>query len=169
MMTDFHTAYFGLGTNLGDRQANLLEARRRLVSQVTIDGASSIYETDPWGFEEQPPFLNQVLVGRTALAPEDLLTLAKSIERQMGRQPTFRYGPRLIDIDILMVDQLRVNTERLTLPHPRLAERAFVIIPLAELAPDVNIPGADATAGELAQRMEETGGLTRWNPEDDDA
>jgi 2-amino-4-hydroxy-6-hydroxymethyldihydropteridine diphosphokinase len=168
-MTDLHTVFLSLGTNLADRQANLLEARRRLGSQVAITGASSIYETDPWGFEEQPPFLNQVLVGQTVLAPEALLTLCKDIEGQMGRQPTFRYGPRLIDIDILMVDQLRLNTERLTLPHPRLTERAFVIIPLAELAPDVNIPGAEATASELAQGLEETGGVKRWIPEDDDA
>lgn len=168
-MAHFHTVYFGLGTNLGDRQANLLEARRRLGAQVAINAASSIYETAPWGFEEQPPFLNQVVVGRTDLAPEALLTLVKNIEHEMGRQPTFRYGPRLIDIDILMVDQLQRNTERLTLPHPRLAERAFVIIPLAELAPDVSIPGTGSTAGKLAESFEETQGVTRWVPEDDDA
>ncbi len=168
-MSDLHIVYLSLGSNLGDRHANLLEARRLLSSKVDVSAASAIYETDPWGFEDQPAFLNQVLVGQTHLAPEDLLALVKDIERQMGRQPTFRYGPRLIDIDLLMVDQLQHKADRLTLPHPRLTERAFVLIPLAELAPDVRVPGTDTTAAEWAARLEGPLGVKRWTVEDDHA
>jgi 2-amino-4-hydroxy-6-hydroxymethyldihydropteridine diphosphokinase len=168
-MTALHTAYFGLGTNLGDRRANLLDARRRLSPRATVTGASSMYETEPWGIEDQPMFLNQVLVGQTALSPEALLTLAKDIERQMGRQNTLRNGPRLIDIDVLMVDQLQLTGERLTLPHPRLTDRAFVMIPLAELAPEVRIPGTQTTAAEWAKRLEGTWGVKLWTPDEDDA
>lgn len=166
-MANLHTVFISLGSNLGDRQANLLEARRRLGSKLSIHEASSIYETEPWGFADQPPFLNQVLAGETDLAPDDLLTLAKSIERRMGRRPTFRYGPRLIDIDILMVGQLRLETDQLELPHPRLTERAFVLIPLAEIAPDVMIPGTGFTAGEWAGQLGEPQGVRRWPTEDD--
>jgi GTP cyclohydrolase-4 len=164
-LTDRHTVYLGLGTNLGDRQANLAEARGRLEEVFTIEGASSVYETEPWGFEDQPAFLNQVLVGLTDLPPDALLTSVKAIEGQMGRKPSFRYGPRLIDIDILIYDQVQLDSPSLTLPHPRLTERAFVLIPLAELAPDLRIPGTDRTAGEWAAQLDRAGGVVRWTQE----
>jgi 2-amino-4-hydroxy-6-hydroxymethyldihydropteridine diphosphokinase len=168
-MSERHTVYLGLGSNLGDRQANLDQARRLLSPQVEIVSASWIYETDPWGFEDQPAFLNQVLAGRTNLTPAELLDLAKSTEGQMGRQPSFRYGPRLIDIDVLIYDQLQLEDERLTLPHPRLTQRAFVLIPLAQLAPDLLIPGTGKTAAECAGRIEGDQGVRPWPPEGDHA
>jgi 2-amino-4-hydroxy-6-hydroxymethyldihydropteridine diphosphokinase len=168
-LTEEHIVYLGLGTNLGDRQANLRMAQRHLGTVVTVTGSSSIYQTQPWGFEDQPVFLNQVLAGRTVAAPDALLAAAKDIERRVGRQPSFHYGPRLIDIDILLYDQLQLRSDRLTLPHPHLTERAFVLIPLAELAPDLLIPGTPFTAAEWARRLETPTGVERWNPEADGA
>jgi 2-amino-4-hydroxy-6-hydroxymethyldihydropteridine diphosphokinase len=161
-----HTVFFSLGSNLGDRHANLVEARRRLDETYAISGASSIYETDPWGIEDQPSFLNQVLVGSAGLHPDALLTSVKEIERQMGRQPSIRYGPRLIDIDILVYGQILVDAPGLSLPHHRLTERAFVLIPLAELAPDLVIPGTDKTAAEWAAAVGKTETVTLWTSGD---
>ncbi len=143
-----HTVYLGLGTNLGDRLANLQAVRAvftplqtALAPSVRLLQASPIYETEPWGFLDQPAFLNQVLQAETDLPPLDLLAYLKDLEMQLGRQPNFRYGPRLIDIDILLYDDLVLSLPGLEIPHPRLAERAFVLVPLADLAPDLRYPG----------------------------
>lgn len=154
--------FLGLGGNLGDRAANLREARRRLVQGgVEIDRCSSLYETEPWGVADQPRFLNAVCRGHTEVDPEALLRLAKRIEAEMGRVPTVRYGPRPIDIDILLYDQRTLATGELTIPHPRLRERAFVLVPLAEIAPDLRLPGDGRTARELLAALGEAGSVRR--------
>ncbi|MDP2726216.1 MAG: 2-amino-4-hydroxy-6-hydroxymethyldihydropteridine diphosphokinase [Dehalococcoidia bacterium] len=140
----------GLGTNLGDREGNLLEALRRLGASVLFKAVSSLYETDPVGYLDQPTFVNAVCLGETSLSPEELLGLVKSIEAQMGRKPTFRDGPRLIDIDILSYGSQVIDTAELTIPHLRMAERAFVLVPLAEIAPKWRHPVLRKTAAELA-------------------
>ncbi len=131
------TVFLALGANLGHRSANLARARKQLSQVVHIEACSSIYETEPWGVQNQPMFLNQVLKARTHLAPEALLDVVKQIERDMGRIiGEVRYGPRIIDIDILAYDQLVYQSSRLSIPHARLHERAFVLVPLADIDPD---------------------------------
>ncbi|MGE5139478.1 MAG: 2-amino-4-hydroxy-6-hydroxymethyldihydropteridine diphosphokinase [Rudaea sp.] len=143
------TVYLALGTNLGDREQNLREAERRLGAAATITGRSSIYETEPWGVKDQPRFLNQVIRAETRLSPQELLSFLKAVEQQMGRAPSVRYGPRLIDLDILFYDDRVVHSPDLEVPHPRLAERRFVLVPLAELAPELVHPQLHATMPEL--------------------
>jgi 2-amino-4-hydroxy-6-hydroxymethyldihydropteridine diphosphokinase len=115
--------------------------RTALATSVRLLQASPIYETEPWGFLDQPAFLNQALQAETDLPPLDLLTYLKDLEAQLGRMPNFRYGPRLIDIDILLYDDLVLSLPGLEIPHPRLAERAFILVPLVDLAPDLRYPG----------------------------
>ena len=138
--TMIHSVYLGLGTNLGDRLANLQAARDGLPPAVRLVASSPVYETKPWGFADQPDFLNQVLKGETELEPQALLDYLKSLEIRLGRTPSIHYGPRLIDVDILFYDQLILKTPDLTLPHPHLHERAFVLVPLADLAPNLYHP-----------------------------
>lgn len=135
-----HIIYISLGSNLGDRLANLRNAMTNISPKVKAVAQSSIYETEPWGYSDQPSFLNQIIKANTDLAPFDLLAFFKEIEVSMGRQETFRFGPRLIDLDILFYDDLVLNTPKLTIPHPRIIERAFVLIPLVEIAPDLYHP-----------------------------
>jgi 2-amino-4-hydroxy-6-hydroxymethyldihydropteridine diphosphokinase len=127
--------YLSTGSNLGNREQNLASALAALSDSLTITAVSSIYETEPWGYTEQPAFLNQVIAGTTPLDPPSMHALIKRIETGLGRQPTFRYGPRLIDIDILSIGSIVMDTPELVIPHPRLQERAFVLVPLAEIAP----------------------------------
>lgn len=149
-----HFACLSLGTNLGDRLANLTAARSALAALFETIAFSSIYETEPWGYTNQPPFLNQAAAGATALAPLDLLHSLKAVESRLGRQPGFRYGPRLIDIDILLYDDLVLDTPQLAVPHPRLAGRAFALIPLLELAPGAVHPVLHQTIRQLASQVD---------------
>jgi len=140
MQLDTVDVYLGLGANLGDRRATLSLARERLAGVLQDIRCSRLYETPPWGVEQQPRFLNAVCCGRTTLAPPELLVYLKSLERELGRVPTAHWGPRVIDVDILLFDDLVYATADLTIPHPRLHERAFVLVPLLELAPALRHP-----------------------------
>jgi 2-amino-4-hydroxy-6-hydroxymethyldihydropteridine diphosphokinase len=146
-------AYIGLGTNLGDRLGNIQTALQKLADLPTIKlmRVSSLYETAPVGVTEQPDFLNVVAAARTSLAPQALLDALLHIENQMGRVRTERWGPRVIDMDLLLYGADQVALPGLTVPHPRLRERAFVVIPLAEIAPDLALPGDGKKATDLAE------------------
>jgi len=152
-----HTVYLGLGSNLGDRDANLSAALRALAAIVTIEHVSSVYDTAPMLYTDQPRFHNLVCQARTSLSPDALLHAVKEIERQLGRTSGPRYGPRVIDIDLLLYDKLIVNTAALTIPHPRMAERAFVLAPLAEIALTLTHPVLGETIDELLRRVPESG------------
>ena len=135
-------AYLGLGANLGDPAAQLREAIRRLrAGAIENVRVSPFYRTRPVGVTDQPWFVNAVLACDTALAPEALLDLCLDVERTMGRVRELRWGPRVIDVDLLAYGEVRSDTDRLTLPHPRWHERGFVVKPLADLAPDLVIAG----------------------------
>ncbi len=135
-----HKICLALGSNVGDRLAHLRAALAALRPYVTVTAASPVYETLPAYVSGQPVFLNAVVAGETALDPMALLYTVRDIERDIGRQPTFHYGPRTIDIDILFFDDLIQHDTELTLPHPRLGEREFVLRPLADILPDWTHP-----------------------------
>ena len=151
--------YLALGSNLGDRAANLRAAVDALAPYVAVAHVSALYETEPAYVTDQPRFLNAALVGSTALEPHELLAALKNIERSMGRVAGERFGPRLIDLDILVYGELLLVTPELTLPHPRLAERPFVLVPLAEIAPDLVLPGLSTTVAALAAQAHGNGDI----------
>lgn len=138
-----HRAFLGLGGNLGDPRASMRQALEhiRLSGSVVLDAVSSLYRTPPWGKLDQPDFLNSVAAIRTTLTPQELLELCLSTERHMKRVRHGRWGPRLIDVDVLWFDGLTVTETGLELPHPRITERAFVLVPLAEIAPQLPLSG----------------------------
>ena len=140
-------AYIGLGANLGDRET----AIRAAAELIGVDRLSSIIETEPWGYEDQPRFLNAVAELDTELPPRVLLELLLEVERQLGRKRSGpRYGPRTIDLDLLLYGDEVIDEPGLTVPHPRLHERRFVLEPLAELAPELGIPGWGTVRAALA-------------------
>ncbi len=155
------TVYLALGSNQGDRRQNLLDALDELAAQVQIERLSSVYETEPAYETDQPYFYNMVLRGTTSLKPGGLLRFAKSVEQHLGRKEGLRFGPRPIDVDILLYDDLQLNETDLIIPHPRLAERAFVLMPLAEIAPDLVLPGQSKTVQVLAQQDGTKGRIAR--------
>ncbi len=160
------TAFLGLGSNLGDRIANLDAALQFLAGTggIAVGEVSSIYETEPWGLLEQPSFLNCAVQVETTLEPAALLAAVKEIEHQMGRVPAARYGPRSIDIDILLMGALAIDMDipDLQIPHPRMACRAFVLVPLAEIAGNVTHPIVNRTVEELASAVDGKAGVKFW-------
>jgi 2-amino-4-hydroxy-6-hydroxymethyldihydropteridine diphosphokinase len=158
--------YLGLGSNVGDRLANLRAARAALPAHgVAVIASSSVYETEPQGeVSEQPDFLNACLAVETELGPEELLDACKAVESELGRAAGGqRHGPRPIDVDVLVLGDLRRDSDRLTLPHPAITSRRFVLEPLLELDAGLALPDgrrlADARAGVAGQRVERTGDL----------
>ncbi len=131
--------YLSIGTNLGEKEKNIEHALQLLSNEIKIRKTSSLYETEPVGFKDQPWFLNMVLKGDTDLPPEELLRFTKGIESEMKRVKTIINGPRIIDVDILLYDDEKIETEELTVPHPRMLQRAFVMIPLYEISPELTI------------------------------
>ena len=147
------TVYLGLGSNLGNRQGNLDWALDFLSQRLRVEKVSSVYDTEPLGNTNQPRFLNLVCQISTGLEPMALLTLAKGIERKLGRLPHTSNAPRPIDIDILFYGDQVIETPELVIPHPRLTERAFVLIPLAEVAPNLVHPVSGKTIKELKEEL----------------
>lgn len=135
-----HIVYIALGSNLGNRLSNLKNAISNFTPQMDVKKKSPVYETPPWGYADQPAFLNQVVMVETYLEPEDLLGHLKRLETVLGREPSFQNGPRLIDLDILFYDDIIVDSPPLVIPHPRLHQRAFVLVPLNDIAPDLVHP-----------------------------
>ncbi len=156
MAARVHTAFLGLGANLGERREAITAARDRLACDLDLIACSSLYETAPWGLLDQPPFLNAVCQVRTTLPPRELLAYVKQIEQAVGRTPTVRWGPRVIDVDILLYDELVYLDEQLAIPHPRLAERAFALLPLCELAPQLRHPTLDRMMSDLLAALPQT-------------
>lgn len=153
-MTD---AYLSLGSNIGDRRQNLIQAVQILAGQpgISVKRVSSLYETDPVGYEAQSCFLNLVVFIETDLTPDDLLVFCKHVENKMHRVETFRNGPRIIDLDLLLYGRIRLDTPRLTLPHPRMFDRAFVMIPLLEVMNPEMFCGTNHSSVRLYEVLEE--------------
>ncbi|GAB6100203.1 2-amino-4-hydroxy-6-hydroxymethyldihydropteridine diphosphokinase [Halanaerocella petrolearia] len=154
--------YLGLGTNKGDREENLNQAIKSIEKfpQTELIGLSKIYETEPWGYTDQQDFLNMCLQIETELTPYDLLDWCQEVENKLKRKRKIKWGPRTIDVDILVYDDLKLNDEELTLPHPRIRERAFVLVPLGDLNEDLFIKGKSIKDWVA---IVEVGGIKKYN------
>lgn len=149
-----NTVYIALGSNMGAREQALTDAVHRMADTIQPKAFSNIYETPPWGFIDQPDFLNQVIRAETRLSPQDLLLELKQIESEMGREPSFRNGPRRIDLDILFYNHEIIIDDALTIPHPELVNRGFVLVPLLDIAADLVHPVENKTMREIAETVD---------------
>ncbi len=162
-MSSFVTAYLLLGSNLGNRVALLRDARARLAATAgRVAAASALYETAAWGREDQPAFLNQALAVETFLPAGELLALCLATEQQAGRQRLERWGSRTLDVDILLYGPVIIDQPDLTVPHPRLAERRFALVPLAEIAPHLAHPALGLTIADLLARCPDPLPVRPW-------
>ncbi|MGP7819656.1 2-amino-4-hydroxy-6-hydroxymethyldihydropteridine diphosphokinase [Niallia sp. 01092] len=159
-----HNAYLSLGSNIGNRVEFLKEAVHMLHEheKINLVNISSIYETDPVGFEDQDLFLNIVVQIHTILDPYSLLEACQFIENNLGRKRMVRWGPRTIDLDILLFNHENIESEKLIIPHPRIAERAFVVIPLLEIAPTIELPNAHTPLKESKKFLQDKEGVRIW-------
>ncbi len=146
----------GLGSNVGNREDYIRRAIDALSEEFSVTKVSEIYETKAWGEENQADFLNACLIAETDKSPEEVLDIIKQIENHLGRTKTYRWGPREIDIDILLYDDKQISSQRLSVPHPQLANRAFVLLPVAQIAPALIDPGSGRTVAELAESYQKT-------------
>ena len=152
-----HIVYLAIGSNMGNRLANLKAVINNLPPQMLVIKKSTVYETPPWGFADQPAFLNQAVMTETYLDAVSLLRHLKRLELALGRVSSFQNGPRSIDIDILFYDDVTLDSPALKLPHPRLHERAFVLVPLNDIAPDVVHPLLNKSVSELLASVDQSG------------
>lgn len=159
----------GFGSNVGDKVENVRRAIERVFRgpEFSFVAASSIWRTAPWGYLDQDWFANACAVGRTSLSPEEALTFTQSVEEELGREQTFRWGPRVIDVDILYLGEARIASERLIIPHKEMFNRAFVLAPLAEVRPDLTVDGRSVREASDAMGSQGFSRLTPpWRPGD---
>lgn len=159
-------AYIGIGSNVGDKKTNCLKGIELLSETGRVGGVSSLYYTEPVGFKEQADFINAVAGIETDLPPMDLLSICQSIENRLGRVRTLRWGPRTLDLDILLYGDLVMDQPDLVIPHPMLAARKFVLIPLAEIAPRAVHPVLNKSVSQLLQELRNTHTVVKCKPGD---
>ncbi|WP_243388433.1 2-amino-4-hydroxy-6-hydroxymethyldihydropteridine diphosphokinase [Bacillus kexueae] len=159
-----NVSYISLGSNMGERYSFLTQAIQRLDNhpQVSVLKKSSIYETEPVGYTEQDLFLNMVVKLETSLTPFELLSLLQQIEVELGRKRLIRWGPRTLDLDILLFNHENIETEQLMIPHPRMFDRSFVLIPLFEIEPDVKIPNRADSLAVIIEQLTDKEGVRIW-------
>ncbi|MEH7093582.1 2-amino-4-hydroxy-6-hydroxymethyldihydropteridine diphosphokinase [Neobacillus vireti] len=159
-----NTAFIALGSNIGNRYDNIVSAINRLKSYPAIQlvNLSSVYETDPVGYEDQDVFLNMVIKVQTNLSAMELLEICLKIELELGRKREIKWGPRTIDLDILTFNQENIESEKLTIPHPRIVERAFVLVPLVEIDSNLRITGVDKPLNILLDELPDKEGVRLW-------
>jgi 2-amino-4-hydroxy-6-hydroxymethyldihydropteridine diphosphokinase len=156
--------YLSLGSNVGDREQYLKKAIKQLSGhpEIELERVSSIYETDPVGYTDQGSFLNLAVEIRTSLTPQTLLRQCLQVEKDLGREREFRWGPRIIDLDILLYNQENIETEELIVPHPRMHERAFVLVPLTELSQTIKHPKFNTSMMALLDEIPDKEGVRLW-------
>ncbi|WP_160725654.1 2-amino-4-hydroxy-6-hydroxymethyldihydropteridine diphosphokinase [Bacillus sp. USDA818B3_A] len=159
-----NTAYISLGSNIGNRYDNIVNAINQLIgySTVKVVNFSSIYETDPVGYEDQDLFLNMVIKVQTSLTAMELLDTCLNIEKELGRKREIKWGPRTIDLDILTFNQENIESEKLTVPHPRMIERSFVVVPLVEIDQNLRLPGVDKPLNIIVNELPDKEGVRLW-------
>lgn len=159
-----NTAFIGLGSNMGDRYHYLMQAISLLdgLKNISVVNVSSVYETDPVGYEDQDLFLNMVIEVKTELSAEELLAACMSVEQMLDRKREIRWGPRTLDLDILLFNQENIETEKLIVPHPRMQSRAFVMVPLLEIKPDIIFPANGKPLVLFLNQLPDTEGVRIW-------